>query len=194
MYKFYNIWLYSLYSIFTRAANLNVCIEHICYRVLPLEFELVNSQRLGVLQLLDLLHPLVVASGLLNDEHLYTPAGKERQYLCLTWLKGNKFIRWSEQESFSLYFLSWQPYVVVLATSFMLSSGSAESGQRRIHGANTMANELGDMRLWATSLETLQERCQTEECHLIACTVSFVLTIQGLSELITLKRNVLWFR
>lgn len=59
-------------------------MEHICYRVLPLEFELVNSQRLGVLQLLDLLHPLVVASGLLNDEHLYTPSGKEQQYLCLT--------------------------------------------------------------------------------------------------------------
>lgn len=55
--------------------------QDVCYRVFSLEFELVNSQSLGVLQLLDLLHPLVVASGLLNDEHLYTPTGKERQYL-----------------------------------------------------------------------------------------------------------------
>lgn len=50
-----------------------------------------------------------------------------------------------------------QSYMVVLATSFMLSSGSALSGQRRIHGANTMASELGDIRLCASSLYTLQE-------------------------------------
>lgn len=48
-------------------------------------------------------------------------------------------------------------YIVVLATSFMLSSGSALSGQRRIQGAKTMANEFGDMRFWASTLQTLQE-------------------------------------
>lgn len=48
-------------------------------------------------------------------------------------------------------------YMVVLATSFMLSSGSALSGQRRTQGAKTMANEFGDMRLWASTLQTLQE-------------------------------------
>lgn len=42
---------------------------------------------------------------------------------------------------------SYCSYVVVLATSFMLRSGSALSGQRKIHGAKTMANEFGDMRL-----------------------------------------------
>lgn len=47
--------------------------------------------------------------------------------------------------------------MVVLATSFMLSSGSALSGQRRTQGAKTMANEFGDMRLWASTLQTLQE-------------------------------------
>lgn len=47
--------------------------------------------------------------------------------------------------------------MVVLATSFMLSSGSALSGQRRTQGAKTMAKELGDMRLWASTLQTLQQ-------------------------------------
>ena len=47
-------------------------------------------------------------------------------------------------------------YVVVLATSLMLIRGSALSGQRRMQGANTMARELGDMRLCGSSLETLQ--------------------------------------
>lgn len=47
--------------------------------------------------------------------------------------------------------------MVVLATSFMLSSGSALSGQRRTQGAKTMANEFGDMRFWASTLQTLQE-------------------------------------
>lgn len=53
--------------------------------------------------------------------------------------------------------LAFMSYMVVLATSFMLSSGSALSGQRRTHGAKTMANELGDMRLCASTLHTLQE-------------------------------------
>lgn len=48
-------------------------------------------------------------------------------------------------------------YMVVLATSFMLSSGSALSGQRRTHGAKTMASELGDMRLCASTLHTLKK-------------------------------------
>lgn len=52
--------------------------------------------------------------------------------------------------------VSLQSYVVVLATSFMLRSGSAPSGQRRTHGAKTMAKEFGDMRLCASSLHTLQ--------------------------------------
>lgn len=48
----------------------------VSHRVLSLELELVNSQSLGVLQLLDLLHLLVVASDLLVDDHLDTPAGR----------------------------------------------------------------------------------------------------------------------
>lgn len=45
------------------------------YRVLSLQFELVDGQSLGVLQLLDLLHLLVVGSDLLSDEHVHTPTG-----------------------------------------------------------------------------------------------------------------------
>lgn len=52
--------------------------------------------------------------------------------------------------------LDFPSYMVVLATSFMLSSGSALSGQRRTHGAKTMASELGDMRLCASTLHTLK--------------------------------------
>lgn len=47
-----------------------------CYRVLPLEFKLVDSQSLRVLQLLDLLHLLVVASDLLVDDHLHASRGR----------------------------------------------------------------------------------------------------------------------
>lgn len=65
------------------------------------------------------------------------------------------------QDVVTSYYLSWGKqagfYMVVLATSFMLSSGSALSGQRRTQGAKTMANEFGDMRLWASTLQTLQE-------------------------------------
>lgn len=43
------------------------------HRVLPLELELVDGQSLGVLQLLDLLHLLVVAADLLVDDHLHAP-------------------------------------------------------------------------------------------------------------------------
>ena len=52
-------------------------------------------------------------------------------------------------------------YVVVLATSLMLIRGSALSGQRRMQGANTMARELGDMRLCGSSLDTLPSRDKT---------------------------------
>lgn len=45
--------------------------------------------------------------------------------------------------------------MVVLATSFMLRRGSALSGQRRMHGAKTMASEFVDMRLLGSSLHTL---------------------------------------
>lgn len=48
-------------------------------------------------------------------------------------------------------------YVVVLATSFMLRSGSALSGPRRMQGAKTMAREFGVIRLLFSSLDTLQE-------------------------------------
>lgn len=58
-------------------------------------------------------------------------------------------------------------YMVVLATSFMLMSGSALSGQRRMHGAKTMARELGFMRLCTSTLDTLQVTQQnTCEKHL----------------------------
>lgn len=43
------------------------------YRVVSLQFELVDGQGLSVLQLLDLLHLLVVAPDLLVDEHLHAP-------------------------------------------------------------------------------------------------------------------------
>lgn len=45
--------------------------------VLSLEFQLVNSQGLSVLQLLNLLHLLVVSPDLLHDEHLHTPVCKQ---------------------------------------------------------------------------------------------------------------------
>lgn len=46
-------------------------------------------------------------------------------------------------------------YVVVLATSFMLRSGSALSGPRRMQGAKTIARELEVIRLLFFSLDTL---------------------------------------
>lgn len=48
----------------------------VSHRVLSLEFELVNGQSFGVLQLLNLIHLLVVESDLLVDDHLYTPRGE----------------------------------------------------------------------------------------------------------------------
>ena len=47
------------------------------HRVLPLELELVDGQGLGVLQLLDLLHLLVVASDLLVDHQLHAPDAQD---------------------------------------------------------------------------------------------------------------------
>lgn len=65
-------------------------------------------------------------------------------------------------------------YEVVLATSFMLSRGSALSGQRRMHGAKTMASELGDMRLWASSLHTLEKitGCECDFFFFPTCGIS----------------------
>ncbi len=46
----------------------------IYYRVLSPQFELIHSQSLCILQLLDILHLLSVASQLLRDQDLHTPA------------------------------------------------------------------------------------------------------------------------
>lgn len=43
------------------------------YRVLPPQLELMDSQCLCILQLLDILHLLFVAPELLCDQDLYTP-------------------------------------------------------------------------------------------------------------------------
>lgn len=50
----------------------------VSYGVLPLEFQLVDSQSLCVLQLLDLFHFLIVAPDLLVDDHLHTTTGGAR--------------------------------------------------------------------------------------------------------------------
>ena len=47
------------------------------HRVLPLELQLVDGQSLGVFQLLDLLHLLVVASDLLVDHQLHAPEAQD---------------------------------------------------------------------------------------------------------------------
>lgn len=44
------------------------------YRVLSPQFELMDSQRLCIFQLLDILHLLFVAPELLRDQDLHTPA------------------------------------------------------------------------------------------------------------------------
>lgn len=54
----------------------------------------------------------------------------------------------------------------------MLSSGSALSGQRKIHGAKTMANELDDMRLFASSLHTLRGNVLGIRVFIAACRYS----------------------
>lgn len=51
------------------------------HRVLSLQLELVDGQCFGVLQLLDLLHLLVVASDLLVDDHLDAPAEGRRMFI-----------------------------------------------------------------------------------------------------------------
>ncbi len=56
-----------------------VVILFISHRVLSLELELVDSQSLGVLQLFNLIHLLVVESDLLIDEHLHTPTGEKEK-------------------------------------------------------------------------------------------------------------------
>lgn len=48
----------------------------VSHRILSLQFQLVDGQSLSVLQLLDLLHLLVVASDLLIDDHLHAPGGR----------------------------------------------------------------------------------------------------------------------
>lgn len=51
------------------------------HRVLSLQFELVDGQCFGVLQLLNLLHLLVVASDLLVDDHLDATAEGRRMFI-----------------------------------------------------------------------------------------------------------------
>lgn len=54
-------------------------------------------------------------------------------------------------------------YMVVFETSFMLVRGSEVSGQRRRHGANTMAKALGDMRFTSSIRDTLQFNTQEKK-------------------------------
>lgn len=49
---------------------------HASYCVLPLEFKLVDSQSLSILQLFNLFLFLIVASDLLIDDHLHAPTGR----------------------------------------------------------------------------------------------------------------------
>lgn len=63
-------------------------------------------------------------------------------------------------------------YMVVLATSFMLISGSALSGQRRMHGAKTMARELGFMRLCVSPFDTLQRQTEVQTLNGVPCNTS----------------------
>lgn len=58
----------------------------VSYGVLPLEFQLVDSQSLCVLQLLDLFHSLIVAPDLLVDDHLHTTTGGAR------WESGRNYL------------------------------------------------------------------------------------------------------
>lgn len=50
------------------------------YRVLPPQFELMDSERLCIFQLLDILHLLFVAPELLRDQDLNTPADNINDY------------------------------------------------------------------------------------------------------------------
>lgn len=50
------------------------------YRVLPPQFELMDSKRLCIFQLLDILHLLFVAPELLSDQDLHTPADNMINY------------------------------------------------------------------------------------------------------------------
>lgn len=50
------------------------------YRVLPPQFELMDSERLCIFQLLDILHFLFIAPELLRDQDLHTPADNMNNY------------------------------------------------------------------------------------------------------------------
>lgn len=54
-------------------------------------------------------------------------------------------------------------YMVVFETSFMLVKGSEVSGQRKRHGAKTMAKALGDMRLTSSINATLKCHVQNKK-------------------------------
>jgi len=53
--------------------------------------------------------------------------------------------------------------MVVFETSFMLVKGSEVSGQRKRHGAKTMAKALGDIRLTSSIKATLKFNVQKKE-------------------------------
>lgn len=47
-------------------------------------------------------------------------------------------------------------HIVVLGTSFIPRKGSVVSGERKMHGANTIASEFGDILLYSSSFATLE--------------------------------------
>lgn len=57
-------------------------------------------------------------------------------------------------------------YVVVLDTSFIPRKGSSTSGERRMQGANTIARELGDILLCASSFVTLKTYKDFNHIHI----------------------------
>lgn len=121
------------------------------HRVLSPQFELIDSQGFCVFQLLDILHLLIVASELLGDQDLHTPAGntvKDED----TPIKTMSMSR----NIYSVCVVCSVTHIVVLDTSFIPRKGSSTSGERRTQGANTIARELGDILLCSSSFATLK--------------------------------------
>lgn len=59
-------------------------------------------------------------------------------------------------------------YAVVLLMSWTLCRGSMESGQRRMHGANTIASALADIRFVSSCKAILEAGggCENRLCYL----------------------------
>lgn len=92
---------------------------------------------------------------------------RTKQYLFHHW-KITSIVPTLDQ-TFDLYWLflpdrsveeSSRTHAVVLGTSFILRKGLSTSGERRIHGANTIARELGDILLCSSSFATLLKKKQ----------------------------------